>query len=190
MIPLSSRARIELLKLARHVIETRVTSGNLSRPEIEQEFPRLDELQVERGSFVTLHKQGRLRGCIGNIVPVGALYDGVIRNAESAALHDPRFSAVSPTELPDLELEISALTPLEPFSGPREIVVGQHGIYLSTPTHGGVLLPQVASEHGWGAEEFLQQTAVKAGLPPDGWKTAQLYCFSAEVFSEKDTLHL
>lgn len=189
MIPLSSCARITLLKLARHVIETRVKGGALSRPELEREFSFLDELRVERGSFVTLHSQGRLRGCIGNIVPVGTLYDGVIRNAESAALHDTRFSAVSPVELPDLELEISALTPLELFSGPEDIVIGQHGIYLSTSTHRGVLLPQVASEHGWGAEEFLRQTAVKAGLPPDQWKSAQLYCFSAEVFSEKDTLY-
>ena len=189
MIALSSHARSVLLKLARCVIETRVKGEVLSRPELERLFPQLDELQVERGSFVTLHRGGRLRGCIGNIVPVGNLYDGVIRNAESAALHDPRFPTVSTAELPHLELEISALTPLELFSGPEDVVVGQHGIYLSTPTHRGVLLPQVASEHGWGAEEFLRQTAVKAGLPPAQWKSAQLYRFSAEVFSEKDTLH-
>ncbi len=189
MIPLSAAARIQLLKMARRVIETRVRNEHLSVPELEQAFPRLDELQVERGSFVTLHSGDRLRGCIGNIVPVGTLYDGVIRNAESAALHDHRFPAVTGMELPDLDLEISALTPLEPFVAPVDIVVGQHGIYLSTPTHRGVLLPQVASERGWGAEEFLRHTAVKAGLPPDQWKVAQLYRFSAEVFSEKDTLH-
>ena len=189
MIPLTPTARIQLLKMARRVIESRVGNTNLSGSELERVFPRLDELQVERGSFVTLHIGDRLRGCIGNIVPVGTLYDGVIRNAESAALHDHRFPAVTAMELPDLDLEISALTPLEPFTGPEDIIVGQHGIYLSTSTHRGVLLPQVASERGWGAEEFLRQTAVKAGLPPDQWKVAQLYRFSAEVSSEKDTLH-
>jgi len=107
--------------------------------------------------------------------------------ALSAALHDPRFHSVQKSELPEIEIEISALTPLREITAISEIEVGVHGIYITKGAWSGVLLPQVAVEYGWTREEFLDQTCVKAGLPPDAWRNgATIEVFSAEVFSESD----
>lgn len=183
---LSESTRRMLLGLARRTIVLRVESGVAPRDTDLSAFPPNDETRAERGCFVSLHHDGELLGCIGNIRPVGTLHDAVIRNAVAAATRDPRFRPVRPDELPRLDIEISALTPLEPFASPDEIRVGVHGVFLSASPCQGVLLPQVATQYGWTAEEFLRHTAVKAGLPPDAWRTAQLFRFSAEVFSEKE----
>lgn len=183
---LSESTRRMLLGLARRTIALRVETGLAPRETDLAGFPPNDETRVERGCFVSLHRHGELRGCIGNIQPVGTLHESVVANAIAAATRDPRFRPVRPEELTALDIEISALTPLEPFTSPDDIRVGVHGVYLSASSCRGVLLPQVAAQYGWTAEEFLRHTAVKAGLPPDAWPTAQLFRFSAEVFSERE----
>lgn len=151
--------------------------------------PRLAEaseaLREKRGAFVTLHKLHKLRGCIGQIEAFLPLHRTVQECAVSAALHDPRFPPVTPQELPLLQYEISALSPLQDIS-PEDIVPGQHGLLISDGGFRGLLLPQVAVEWNWGAEEFLAETCHKAGLPPDAWRHgARIQGFTAQVFDEK-----
>ncbi len=104
--------------------------------------------------------------------------------AEAAAFRDLRFPPVSASEFPELEVELSALTPLEHITDIERIQVGTHGLYLRRAGHGGLLLPQVATEYGWDRATFLEQTCHKAGLPADAWKDrdTEIYVFSAEVF--------
>jgi AmmeMemoRadiSam system protein A len=107
--------------------------------------------------------------------------------ALSAAFNDPRFKPLEARELPEVDIEISALTPLRPVSSVEEIEVGRHGIYIIRGPYHGVLLPQVATEYGWDRYTFLDQTCLKAGMAPGCWKMpdTQILVFSAEVFGEK-----
>jgi MEMO1 family protein len=141
-------------------------------------------LQEPCGAFVTLKKHGELRGCIGHIVGARPLAETVAEMAEAAAFRDLRFPPVSASEFPELEIEISALTPLQRITNPDEVRVGTHGIYLRRGTQGGLLLPQVATEYGWDRTTFLEQTCRKAGLPSDAWKDpgTEIYIFSADIF--------
>ena len=137
------------------------------------------------GAFVTLHNGQELRGCIGHIEDDEPLARVVTRCAVAACSSDPRFPAVSSSELPQLSIELSLLGPLEPITGPHEIEVGRHGLVVEKGRQRGLLLPQVATEWGWDCEQFLAQTCRKAGLALDGWKQgAILWRFEAEVFSE------
>jgi AmmeMemoRadiSam system protein A len=131
---------------------------------------------------------GELRGCIGCIIPIKPLYLTVREVAESAALRDPRFPPVSVRELPELEYEISALSPIRKIENVNEIQVGKHGIIIRRGYNQGLLLPQVATEYGWNREQFLEHTCNKAGLPFDAWKKegTEISIFSAEVFDESD----
>jgi hypothetical protein len=115
------------------------------------------------------------------------LIEAVAENAAAAALRDPRFSPVRPAELPEIKLEISALTPLVPVENTDDIQVGSHGLMVCLGPNRGLLLPQVPEEYGWGREEFLSQTCRKAGLAPTDWKNeaAQMFSFEAEVFGEE-----
>jgi AmmeMemoRadiSam system protein A len=110
----------------------------------------------------------------------------VVRCAGDSATQDPRFPPVGRDELPELALEISVLGPLEPIAPqPDAFTIGVHGLVVEQDVHRGLLLPQVATEWGWDGEQFLRQTCVKAGLPPDAWRSgARLYRFSAEVFGD------
>ena len=142
--------------------------------------PRLAE---PRGAFVTLHRDGRLRGCIGHIEGHLPLAETVARNGRAAACEDPRFPPVGAAELPRLTLEVSALTPLRPVAGPDDIVVGEHGIVLDKGGRRAVFLPQVATEQGWNLVTTLGHLALKAGLGPAGWQEgARFHVFAAEVF--------
>ncbi|MCE5241585.1 MAG: AmmeMemoRadiSam system protein B [Syntrophobacteraceae bacterium] len=143
--------------------------------------PRLKE---PRGAFVTIQKNGRLRGCIGYIVAVRPLAEAISEMAAAAAFNDPRFSPVTEDELKDLSYEISVLTPLRRVENVEEIRVGTHGIYIKRGGAAGLLLPQVATEYGWDRETFLEQTCLKAGLPRDAWKDGEteIHIFSAEIF--------
>ena len=134
---------------------------------------------------MSLHRFGQLRGCIGNIAPSGTLLECVIRNAINAAAEDPRFRPVRADELDGMDIEISVLTPLEEIHGPEDVLIGRDGLYISEQGASGVLLPQVATEYGWDAAEFIRRTAIKAGIDPARCKSARLYRFAAEVFSEK-----
>jgi len=150
--------------------------------------PVSDKLKDKFGVFVTLHKHGQLRGCIGYIEGLAPLYQAVMEMAKSAAFNDPRFNPVTMKEVPELEIEISVLSPLKKVKDVQEIQVGKHGIIIQQGFHRGLLLPQVATEWGWNREEFLEQTCYKAGLPKDSWKDAssEIFIFSAEIFSEKN----
>lgn len=143
-----------------------------------------ENLKEERGAFVTLHKNGNLRGCIGYIVPVASLHETVKQMAVAAAFDDPRFPALSKDEFNDIEIEISALTPLKRIGDINEIEVGKHGILIRKGYHSGVLLPQVATDYNWDKITFLNQTCLKAGLHESCWKDedTEIYIFSAEVF--------
>ena len=144
------------------------------------------ELQLLRGAFVTLLFEGRqLRGCIGIIEAVAPLVETIAHAATSAALQDPRFPPVSPAELPELTIEISVLSPLQPID-PDDVVVGTHGLVVEQYGRRGLLLPQVPGEWGWDRVQFLEHTCMKAGLPPNAWREgAQLFSFTAEVFTEE-----
>jgi AmmeMemoRadiSam system protein A len=147
------------------------------------------ELRRLSGSFVTLRtRDGELRGCIGSLHPVAPLYQAVATSAVHAAIRDPRFHSVTADELTRLEIEISVMGPIEPVANTDEIVVGRDGLIVSQGHNAGLLLPQVATEYGWDRSTFLRQTCVKAGLPPDTWRSAdcRIEKFSAEVFGETD----
>ncbi len=140
-------------------------------------------LAEPRGVFVTLTRRGALRGCIGSIVARRPLAEAVLESGRNAAVHDPRFGPVTPAELDGIELEVSVLSPLEPVAGPEAVEVGRHGVLLSKGPLQAVFLPQVAPEQGWDRDTLLTQLALKAGLPPDGWRRgARLEVFTADVF--------
>jgi AmmeMemoRadiSam system protein B/AmmeMemoRadiSam system protein A len=182
---LNKAQRKKLLELARKTIETYLKDGK--KIAVTESDPVLGK---EMGAFVTLHKHGELRGCIGNIVGKGPLYLTVRDMAIEAATGDPRFPSVQPFELKDIEIEISVLSPLEKIDDPEKIKMGVHGVLVRKGFYSGVFLPQVATETGWSREEFMSNLcAHKAGLPQDAWKdkSTDIYIFSAEVFSENDS---
>jgi AmmeMemoRadiSam system protein A len=140
------------------------------------------------GAFVTLHKSGggrNLRGCIGRMSAVTPLRKTVHTMALEAAFGDPRFPPLDISEFSHIEIEISALSPMEICVDPRSVHVGIHGLYLTHRGRSGVLLPQVPVEQGWNLDEYLDYICVKAGLPPHSYDApgAELYTFTAVVFS-------
>jgi AmmeMemoRadiSam system protein A len=149
------------------------------------DFPSNAFIRRPAGAFVTLHKHSKLRGCIGQLPGREPLVDVVIHCAASAALDDPRFSAVRPEEVPEIDIEISVLSQLEEVAA-EKIERGKHGLVVSRGRERGVLLPQVATQFNWGAERFLEETCQKAGLDRMAWKDPQtrIETFTAEVFSE------
>lgn len=143
-----------------------------------------ETLKEKRGAFVSLHKGGRLRGCIGQIRPQKPLFLTVKEMAIASAFQDPRFNPLTPEELKEIDLEISVLTPLKKIENIEEIEVGKHGIYIVKGFFSGLLLPQVATENNWDRQTFLAHTCLKAGLPPTAWKEkdTEIYIFSADIF--------
>ncbi len=180
---LSRTDKAYLLSLARAVIAEEL--GVEARRPSASPSPVLNE---KRGAFVTLHKRGKLRGCIGYIEAVKPLVETIEEMAKAAAFSDWRFAPVTASEVPQLEIEISVLSPIAPVSDPASIVVGTHGLIVTRGSSRGLLLPQVPTEWGWDRETFLAQTCVKAGLPENAWreKGTTIECFSADVFSEKE----
>jgi len=143
-----------------------------------------DKLKKPFGVFVTITKHGNLRGCIGHIIADQPLYKICQEMAEAAALHDPRFDPVRESELSEIEIEISVLTPMERVKDFKDIVIGRDGLLVRRGYQSGLLLPQVATDYGWTVEEFLEQTCIKAGLPEDAYKLkdTEIYKFSAQIF--------
>ena len=137
------------------------------------------------GLFVTLHVGGKLRGCIGVVEARETLGENLAQCSADAALHDPRFSPLRSRELDHLEIEVSLLTPLHPLR-PEEVEIGRHGLLVERGARRGLLLPQVATEHKLGREQFLAETCLKAGLPRDAWKQPEtrLYGFECEIVAE------
>lgn len=183
IVGLNQQEKVYLLELARKTIQNLVEKGDF--PETK---PISEKVQQNFGVFVTLNKNGHLRGCIGFIEGVKPLYKVIMEMAKSAAFNDPRFPPVKAEEVSSLEIEISVLSPLKKIKDVKEIEVGKHGIIIQRGFYRGLLLPQVATEWGWNREEFLAQTCHKAGLPTDAWKDpdTEIQIFSAEIFSEKD----
>jgi AmmeMemoRadiSam system protein A len=180
MHSLSETDRKSILDLARQA----VVEGVCHKRPLEV-IPQTELFNPHRGVFVTLHVGGKLRGCIGVIQAKERLGESIARCAAGAALHDPRFSALRPEELPSLEIEISLLSPLEPIQ-PEEIEVGKHGLLVEQGIRRGLLLPQVAVEHHLGREEFLKETCQKAGLAQDAWKApdTRIFAFTCEIVEE------
>jgi AmmeMemoRadiSam system protein B/AmmeMemoRadiSam system protein A len=179
---LTAKEKQELLQVARKSVETAVREHGTYQPQTSS-----PALLRDRGAFVTITNHGQLRGCIGFMSPMEPLIDTVRDVAAFAALRDPRFPHVSTTELPELQYEISVLSPLQLVKDVKEIRLGQHGLVMKNGDHEGVLLPQVPVEQGWDRKTFLDETAHKAGLPASAWKApdTDLFRFTALVFSEK-----
>jgi uncharacterized protein len=171
-----------LFKVAREAIAAAVAGHEFSANP-----PDSERLRTPSGAFVTLRRGPRLRGCIGQIVGLEPLVEVIAYCARAAALDDPRFAPVRPDEVPELDIEISVLSPLEDIT-PDKIVAGKHGLVVTRGWERGVLLPQVATEFNWSAEKFLEETCVKAGLGPDDWKDPEtrIQAFTAEVFGESE----
>ena len=180
---LSAEDRRELVALARGAVEAEV------RGQAAPALPRAaGALAEKRGCFVTLTNRGRLRGCIGTFHPRVALAEQVAEMARAAA-HDPRFvfDPVTPRELPELTIEVSVLSPLELTREPEKLQLGVHGIYIVRGSSSGCFLPEVATDQGWGVEEFLDHCcAGKAGLPPGAWRQSgtKVYLFTSEKLEE------
>ena len=180
MPSLSEADRQSLLALARRAIVEAVS--------FQKSFgdtPRIGASAEMRGVFVTLHARGRLRGCIGVVEAFEPLGESIPRCAANAALRDPRFLPVRVDELPELEIELSLLSPFEPIPS-ENIEIGKHGLLISQGSKRGLLLPQVAVEHKFSRDQFLQETCRKAGLSANAWQEpdTKILGFTCEVFSE------
>ena len=181
---LSKEDRQALLEIARQTLQQCALQGKLKGHLGE---PTREALRAPGGAFVSLHKRGELRGCIGTFQGEGLLCHTIESMAYAAGWEDPRFPHLEARELEQVDIEISVLSPLRKITEVKEIEVGKHGICISRGFRRGVLLPQVATEYGWDRETFLEHTCLKAGLPPDAWKKgATIEIFSAQVFGEKD----
>jgi AmmeMemoRadiSam system protein A len=176
----SETDRNELLRIARDAVVASV-SGTPPAP-----VQPVGDLARPAGAFVTLQNRGELRGCIGHVEADQPLAQVVSQCAIAACSSDPRFPAVTASELPHLDIELSVLGPLEPVASLEEIDIGRHGLVIEMGWHRGLLLPQVATEWEWDRQTFVEQTCHKAGLPRDAWqKGAKLWRFEAEVFGER-----
>lgn len=169
-----------LLRITRETLEQVLTDGTTPQYEVDQ-----PALLQPNGAFVTLKKAGQLRGCIGRMTSSQELYATVQDVAVAAATEDARFPPVAKEELAEIDVEISVLFPMQYVDKLEQVQVGRDGLCISLGPFSGVLLPQVATEHGWDREEFLRQVCAKAGLPEDAWQRgAILYRFGAQVFGE------
>lgn len=177
-----------LVTFAKRTIENYLRIGK--KPPVPKVGAKLRE---RCGVFVTLTKHGELRGCIGHPLPTLPLIEAVIDSAVSSAVSDPRFSPVTQDELPNIQIEVSVLTPPElikvkdPREYPKHVEVGKHGLIVECAGCAGLLLPQVPIEWGWDVKEFLSHTCMKAGLMPDCWlrEDTRISRFSAQIFAEK-----
>lgn len=177
---LSADIREKLLGLARNSIAAKFDGK-------DPEFAPVPEVSEIQGAFVTLHIDGMLRGCIGNIVGRQHLWKTVRDMAREAAFGDPRFPALSQEELDSVDIEISVMSELSRVSGPEDIEIGKHGIIISRGMYQAVFLPQVPVEQGWDRDTTLGQLCLKAGLALEDWRNPgmEFHVFTAEVFGEK-----
>ena len=179
-LELTAEERQSLLHIARKTLESYLSDKSVP------EFEVTDNLKKFGAAFVTLDKGGRLRGCIGHTTAVEPLYKTVSDCAIQAAVADPRFPSVSRTELDQLHIEISVLSPMQKVKTLDEIEVGRDGLMIFLGQNRGLLLPQVAAEYGWDRTTFLEQTCQKAGLAVNAYKSpeAVIFKFQADVFGE------
>lgn len=184
MPSLSEADRRAALELARNTVVEAV-----SRRRLPDLIPREGFFSERHGVFVTLHVRGRLQGCIGVTDPSEILGETIVRCSASAALEDPRFAPMKEAQLEGLSVEISLLSPLEPIL-PEAIEIGRHGLLVVFHAQRGLLLPQVALEHRFTREQFLEETCRKAGLWRDAWQDPEthIFGFTCDVFSESSLI--
>lgn len=186
-LELNSVEKNNLLKLSRMVLETYLRDGRrLNQHEID--FEITDNMKKKGGGFVTLTKNGELRGCIGEIMPVRDILSVIMDRTVDSAINDYRFSPVVASELDSISIEISILTLPETVSSYQDIEIGRHGIVFYLGESSSVFLPQVAGEQGWNLETTLSHLSLKAGTGPDGWRSsgAIFEVFEAHVFNQRD----
>jgi AmmeMemoRadiSam system protein A len=178
---LSAADQALLFQVARESIQARLKGGKAVLPQVISPV-----LSQPSGVFVTLHRQGCLRGCIGYLEAMKPLLAAVQEMAVAAAFSDPRFPPLREDELADLDVEISVLSPMRQIKNIEEIQVGRDGLYLERGSCRGLLLPQVATEYGWDRLTFLKQTCSKACLPQDAWEdpATRIFVFSANILHE------
>lgn len=172
-------AQQRLLDVARQALAARVRG--------EQGPAVLEDLNWPvPGLFVTIYCDGHLRGCLGTMAARVGLAEAVIRLAADVSSEDPRFRRLAVHELPHVTIQVSVLTPAQRVTDPSEIEVGRDGLIVEQGGRRGLLLPQVATDHGWDRETLLAQSCLKAGLPPDAWKrSATVLRFQADLFGEE-----
>jgi AmmeMemoRadiSam system protein A len=175
---------VALLRLARETIAAALQGEPPPQPPSEAERPGL---WLPLAVFVTLRLRGELRGCIGEMAWDRPLSKNVVRAAVASAFHDPRFWPLTEEELPEVQVEISVLSPLQTIARPEDYEPLAHGIVIEVGERRAVFLPQVARQYGWPREEMLTQLSLKAGLPPDAWRDARavLKIFTIQEFSEE-----
>jgi AmmeMemoRadiSam system protein A len=179
---LTEKEQRDLIELARDAI-----AGSLNKSTVQTREPLSSTLNICCGAFVSLYVQGKLRGCIGTFSEESPLYKNICNMAVSAATSDTRFDPIDPSELDEIHIEISVLSPRIRVHDVSEIIPGKHGIFMKKGRNRGTLLPQVASSQNWSREELLGNCAkYKAGIGWDGWKSAELYSYEALVFSSED----
>jgi uncharacterized protein len=167
---LPTESQRKLMELSRYTLQHFVQGGERQTEEIDDPYLQ----SREYGAFVSLHKQEELRGCIGNCTPNAPLFEIVTEMTEAAASRDPRMKPVSEKELDEIRIGITVLSPLESVPDPLALEIGRHGLYIASGGKRGVLLPQVATQHGWSIKTFLEQTCLKAGLRKNAWKDTDI----------------
>lgn len=178
---LTRSERLSILDLARKAVLSAVIGDTPPVPGCAEVFG------LKCGAFVTLRKDGKLRGCIGSFTGTGSLGSTVVAMAGAAATGDPRFRPVTFSEADCLTIQISVLSEMRPAL-PSEVIPGVHGVFVRRGRRTGTLLPQVATEEGWDRETLLSHSCLKAGLPPDAWKhdDTEILVYTAEVFPEME----
>ena len=180
-LPLESQRK--LIELSRRILEDFVLGRR-------RETERIDDSHLETqdyGAFVSLHNHGELRGCIGDCAPRAPLFETVVEMTQAAASRDSRVEPVSESELDEIRIEISVLSPLVRIEAPLSLEIGRHGLYLARQGRRGVLLPQVATQYHWDMKTFLEQTCLKAGLRKHAWKDSvtEVSAFTALIIEEQ-----
>ena len=180
---LTKEEKLSLLKLAKESVFANVQQQSL--PSTESSFAKLNE---PGAAFVTLHVDGKLRGCMGTFAWRSTHTEIVQQMALYASTRDPRFPSIDESDLSSMTVEISVLSSPIEVGGLDEIQIGRDGLIISHQNARGVLLPQVATDRDWDVKTFLEHTCLKAGLPTDAWKRedVQIQRFEAEVFSEEE----
>lgn len=181
LIPTQSQRAI--VQLARRALENFVLG-------LEREAGGSDDPYLrsrEYGAFVSLHKREELRGCVGVCAPRASLYETIIEMTEAAAARDWRVEPVAKSELGEIRIDVSVLSPLFHAAEPLALEAGKHGLLIEQGAKRGVLLPQVASQYGWDIQTFLEQTCLKAGLSKQAWKARdiELSAFTALIIEER-----
>jgi len=185
---LSNKEKKTLLSIARQTLENQFKGNYKVLKEVENSFPITPPLREKSGVFVTLRKQGDLRGCIGTIIGMEPLWEGVRNNVLKSAFQDPRFPPLRESELEKVEIEISVMTPLQKIDDYKKIRLGTDGVIIRKDYHQAVYLPQVATETGWNLDQFLGSLCQKAMLPASAYKSGgmEFQIFQALVFEEKE----